>query len=191
MSAGPFKWKQALFAPIVLVQMNDECISVTEKGTTTTISYVDIKDVYVSMPGDVVSMLQVDILTVSNARTGFARSGWLDERTFEAEECRKAMIAFFDHLDRAVPDVPVFRGSRLSKQFNLQLIGTMLVLFAISAYLMTRESDGKLVWDLFTILVLAVIFLFSGWSARRQLSRTESVSAADMRDRLIAHHNNS
>jgi hypothetical protein len=197
MGAGPFVWKQALLAPKIRVELSDDAISVETTKTSRTIQLRDITNVYYNRNymshtflGRLyltphIHSLYIQIDAKNGGKADFSASGYGRPDGYDAQECRKATIAFLSHLERVIPNAQVYEGVRPSRRMNLFMLGIIGFALAYTAYQMLRYYPlEKLAYTLAVIgFGVITVGLFS-WRLLRKINNLKLISASSAREAL-------
>ncbi len=187
MGAGPFIWKQAPLASQAKVELTDTAITVSTKNVSQTIQLKDITNVYYYRVylKPYRHRLHVQIETSPGDSIRFGAAGFGPPNSVHAQECRKAAIAFFSHLERTIPDAQIYEGVKPTRLMKWMFVAIFGFLLAFGTIQVLRESSTHdLTTTLIGVGIAATLISFSIWRTLRKLSRPKSIPAKSAREAL-------
>lgn len=187
MAAGPFEWKQALLGSKVRVELSDTEISVGAGMSVQAIEFKNIDRVYYyrMYATPYIHLLSVAIESNNGERARFGASGYGAPNGFNAQECRKATIAFLSHFEHLNPEAQVYEGAKPSPWNKWLFMGIIIAVLTFTSFQTLRDSPfQRLMTTLVMLGGVAIIVVFFGWRELRKLNNPKLVSARSMREAL-------
>lgn len=187
MSAGPFEWKQGPFSPKIRIEIDQASFSVNVNGETKITGFDEIEAVYISKiwVKPIIHSLSLEVVTKRSDSIHFWVSGYGAPNGFDAEECRKAVIAFLDQIENVRPGFKIYEGARPSRKSNLIFVGIFIMAFFYTSIQSLRETlDEQLLMTVGSLFLIMLIMAFLGWRGLRDINRPNLVSAQTAREAL-------
>ena len=190
MNTGPYVWRPGLLRAKMRVEFVGETMSVAIGEKQNKFSFAEIKDVYFYtryLP-PLTHALLLDIEKRDGETVGVYCSGYGLPSGHDAEECRKAVIAFLALHEEACPGKKIFKGFKGSEKIKWVWSGALVLIMAFAAFNAFREITLE-EWPI-VLGVVAVVFLITGIVLWRQFKRHVKpipVDPSDVRQELEAY----
>lgn len=187
MHAGPFEWKQSLLAPKIRVEVSESAISVYETETLKTIALKDICRIYyyaLDIP-PYCHFLQIEVLSKTGESARIRQSGFGNPNGFDAQECRKAAIAFLSIVEQAAPEAQIYAGQKPSLRTRWIYVTVLAATFVFASFRMFAQSEpADFPVSLATAGIIALLFVVVGWRGYRKVSNPTPTLAKLVRESL-------